>query len=296
MNVFLTRATNQVLLVVMATQGGVNVNLRKFVMKTIPQDAVAVFIGRRRTGKSTLVRDLLFHHKDLPMGCVISGTEESNGFFKKIVPPMFIHGEYNPVILANFVKRQKLVMQRIMQDQEKGVSSNIDPRAFMILDDCMYDYSWTHDKNIKYLFMNGRWLKVFFIITMQFPLGIQPALRTNVDYVFILREPYMNNRQRLYQNYGSAFPSFEFFCQMMDQCTQNYECLVINNNTQSNKMEDTIFWYKAEIHGEFKMGAPELWRQSEMLAREKDNEDMNQYDPRNAQRLRGPAINVNKRF
>jgi hypothetical protein len=61
-------------------------------------------------------------------------------------------------------------------------------------------------------------------------------------------------------------------------------------------MEDTIFWYKAEIHGEFKMGAPELWRQSEMLAREKDNEDMNQYDPRNAQRLRGPAINVNKRF
>ena len=53
-------------------QGGVNVNLRKFVMKSIPQDAVVVFIGRRRTGKSTLVRDLLFHHQDLPMGCVIS--------------------------------------------------------------------------------------------------------------------------------------------------------------------------------------------------------------------------------
>ena len=48
----------------MASQGGVNVNLRKFVMKSIPQDAVAVFIGRRRTGKSTLVRDLLFHHQD----------------------------------------------------------------------------------------------------------------------------------------------------------------------------------------------------------------------------------------
>ena len=209
-------------------QGGVNVNLRKFVMKSVPQDAVVVFIGRRRTGKSTLVRDLLFHHQDLPMGCVISGTEESNGFFKKIVPPMFIHGEYNPVILANFVKRQKLVMARIQQDEGKGIKSNIDPRAFLILDDCMYDDSWTHDKNIRYLFMNGRWLKVFFIITMQFPLGIQPALRTNVDYVFILREPYMNNRRRLFENYGSAFPSFEFFCQMMDQCTQNYECLVIN--------------------------------------------------------------------
>jgi len=172
---------------IMAAQGGVNINLRKFVMKNIPQDAVTIFIGRRRTGKSTLVRDLLFHHQDLPMGCVISGTEVSNGFFKKIVPPMFIHGEYNPVILNNFVKRQKLVMNRIQLDAEKGIKTNIDPRAFMILDDCMYDDSWTHDKNIRYLFMNGRWLKVFFLITMQFPLGIPPALRTNVDSVFILR-------------------------------------------------------------------------------------------------------------
>jgi hypothetical protein len=280
----------------MASQGGLNVNLRKFSMKAVPQDAVVVFIGRRRTGKSTLVRDLLFHHQNIPMGCVISGTEESNGFFKKIVPPMFIHGEYNPVILANFVKRQKLVAQRLEQDREKGIQSNLDPRAFMILDDCMYDDSWTHDKNIRYLFMNGRHLKVFFIITMQFPLGIQPALRTNVDYTFILREPYMNNRRRLFENYGAAFPSFEFFCQMMDQCTQNYECLVINNTTQSNKMEDMIFWYKAEIHGDFKLGAPELWRQSEMMARIKEEEDINQYDPRDMTRRRGPTINVRKRF
>ena len=37
-----------------------SVKLRKFDMKMIPQDAVCVFIGRRRTGKSTLVKDLLF--------------------------------------------------------------------------------------------------------------------------------------------------------------------------------------------------------------------------------------------
>ena len=187
-------------------------------------------------------------------------------------------------------------MNRIQQESDRGIKSNIDPRAFLILDDCMYDDSWTHDKNIRYLFMNGRWLKVFFIITMQFPLGIPPALRTNVDYVFILREPYKNNRERLYTNYGSAFPSFEFFCQMMDQCTQNFECLVVNNNTQSNKLEDTIFWYKADIHGDFKLGAPELWRQSEMLARIKEEEDVNMFDPRQSAKLKGPAINVQKKY
>jgi hypothetical protein len=280
----------------MAATGAMNVSLRKFSMKDIPQDAVVIFIGRRRTGKSTLVKDLLFHHQSMPLGTVISGTEESNGFFKKMIPPIFIHGEYNPVILANFVKRQKLIMQKIMAEQDRGATSRLDPRSFLILDDCMYDDSWTHDKNIRYLFMNGRWLKVFFIITMQFPLGIQPALRTNVDYVFILREPYMSNRKRIYENYGSAFPSFEFFCQIMDQCTQNYECLVINNNTQSNKLEDAIFWYKAEMQGDFRIGAPEFWAHSAAMYKEKDEEGMNAYDPAAMRKTRGPTIAVKKTF
>jgi len=276
------------------TAGAMSVNLRKFNMKDIPQDAVAIFIGRRRTGKSTLVKDLLFHHQNMPLGTAISGTEESNGFFKKMIPPIFIHGEYSPVILANFVKRQKLIMQKIMQEQDAGRVSKLDPRSFLILDDCMYDDSWTHDKNIRYLFMNGRWLKVFFLITMQFPLGIQPSLRTNVDYVFILREPYMSNRKRIFENYGSAFPSFEFFCQIMDQCTQNYECLVINNNTQSNKLEDAIFWYKAEMHGDFRIGAPEFWAHSAALMKEKDEGEMNAYDPAALAKRKGPTIAVRK--
>ena len=49
----------------------VNVGIRKFDMKMIPQDAVCVFIGRRRTGKSTLVKDLLWHHQNIPIGTVI---------------------------------------------------------------------------------------------------------------------------------------------------------------------------------------------------------------------------------
>jgi hypothetical protein len=272
-----------------------SLSLRKFDMKAIPEDAVCVFIGRRRTGKSTLVRDLLYHHQTMPLGTVISGTEESNSFYGKMIPPLFIHNEYNPTILANFVKRQRYVVAKMTKEQSEGRQTRIDPRAFLILDDCMYDDSWTQDKNIRYLFMNGRHAKVFFIITMQYPLGIQPALRTNVDYTFILREPYMTNRQRIFQNYGAAFPSFEFFCQVMDQCTQNYECLVMNNNTQSNKLEDAVFWYKAEMHPDFRLGAAEFWRMSaEHFQEQTGMKSNNDYDPDNASRRRGPSIQVKK--
>jgi hypothetical protein len=272
----------------------VNFSIKKFDMKRIPQDAVVIFIGRRRTGKSTLVRDLLFHHQDMPLGTVISGTEESNSFYGKMIPPLFIHGKFEPVILSNFVKRQKMVTAKIQEDLKRGMKSKLDPRSFMILDDCMYDDSWTRDENIRYLFMNGRHQKVFFLITMQYPLGIQPALRTNVDYVFILREPFLNNRKRIYENYASAFPSFEFFCQIMDQCTQNFEVLVIDNTTLSSKLEDTIFWYKAAIQPDFRIGAPEFWQHSAQYYKDKEEDEFNPYDPNAARKLKGPSINVRK--
>ena len=277
-------------------QQSLDFTIRKFDMKMIQQDSVCIFLGKRRTGKSTLVKDLLYHHRDMPMATVISGTEESNGFFKKIVPPLFIHGEYNPVILERFMRCQRMIMQKIQKNKEAGVQVNMDPRTFFIMDDCMYDYSWTHDKNIRYLFMNGRWLKVFLLITMQYPLGIMPSLRTNVDYVFILREPYLSNRKRIYDNYGAAFPSFEFFCQVMDQCTQNYECLVINNTTQSNKLEDIVFWYKADANlPNFRLGSPEIWAQSLQYSKEKDDDDAGgALDNYGARRLKGPAITIKK--
>ena len=60
------------------------------------------------------------------------------------------------------------------------------------------------------------------------------------------------------------FPTFEMFCQVMDQCTENYECLVINNNAKSNKLSDQVFWYKAEARPDFKIGADAYWSYSKM--------------------------------
>ena len=253
---------------------------------------VVVLIGRRDTGKSYLVRDLLYFHQDVPIGTVISGTEAGNGFYSAHVPKLFIHDEYNTAIIENILKRQKLVLKQVKKEMENYKRSNIDPRAFVILDDCLYDNTWTKDKMMRLLFMNGRHWKIMLIITMQYPLGVPPNLRTNIDYVFILREPYLANRKRIYENYAGMFPTFESFCQVMDQCTENYECLVINNNAKSNKLQDQIFWYKAESRPDFKLGSKEFWEISKDMNSD-DEEDA--YDPNKVKkRGQGPKINVRK--
>ena len=229
------------------------IELSRFNMDDIKDDKVVVLIGKRDTGKSFLCKDILYHHTQIPVGQVISGTEAANEFYSKMVPKLFIHEEYNPQIVVNILKRQKMMLEK------SKANSNLDPRAFLVLDDCLYDNTWTKDKNVRSLFMNGRHYKILFLITMQYALGIPPNLRTNIDYVFILRENYISNRKRLYDHYAGMFPNFEMFCQVMDQCTENYECLVINNNAKSNKLTDQVFWYKADPHDDFKLGSREYW-------------------------------------
>ena len=252
---------------------------------------VVVLIGRQDNGKSFLVRDLIYYHQDIPIGTVILGTEAGNGFYGKHVPKLFIHDEYNTAIIENILKRQKTVLKQVKKEIEYYKKTTIDPRTFVILDDCLYDSAWAKDKMMRLLFMNGRHWKIMLIITMQYPLGIPPNLRTNIDYVFILREPYITNRKRIYENYAGMFPTFESFCQIMDQCTENYECLVINNNAKTNKLQEQIFWYKAESRGDFKLGSKEFWDISKDLASDDEDEA---YNPQAIRKKNNPKINVKK--
>jgi hypothetical protein len=278
-----------------------NFQLRKFDIGMIQErcsidsrkSPMMVVIGKKDTGKSFLVRDILYNtQKDFPVGTVISGTEVANEFFQHMVPSKFIHDKYSPDIVMNVIKRQMNIKQkRNLAKTAGGGSSSIDPRAFLILDDCLYDASWIKEESTRYVFMNGRHIDMMTIITMQYPLGITPNLRTNVDFVFILRENILGNRRRIYENYAGMFPTFEMFCSFMDQCTENFECLVICNNVSSNKLEDQVFWYKAAEHPPFKMCDQSLWMDNRPFKSAMLGSD--DYNPNKIQK-KGPSVWVRK--
>jgi hypothetical protein len=275
--------------------------LSKFNMKSIifnknlesASGPVIVMIGKRDTGKSFLIRDLLYHHQDVPVATVISGTEQGNGFYGKIVPRLFIHNEYDSQIVGNILNRQKKILKQIKNENISYGKCQVDPRTVLIMDDCLYDSSWAKDKLMRFLFMNGRHWKVMLIITMQYPLGIPPTLRTNIDYVFILRDNILKNRKTIWENYASMFPSVEAFCMIMDQTTENYECLVIHNGSKSNKITDQIFWYKAEERSQYKLGAKQFWDLSEQIPVSDDEDDL--YNPTSGKKKTKENIVVKKK-
>ena len=263
--------------------------LKKFDMASLASDSVVCMLGKRKTGKSHIVKNLLSFHAAIPVATIISATEMSNGFYSKFVPSIFIHTEYSPEVLENFVKRQKMVCSKKSKEISQFGGSQIDTRAIILLDDCMFDNSWTTDKNIRLIFMNGRHWGIFFLMTSQMALGIPPALRTNIDYTFICRENSIKNRRKIYENYASMFDSFDVFCQVLDQTTENFCCLVVKNNVDSNKLEDQVFWYKAPPDQNFKICSKEFWDMNEAFKKEEE------YGEAGEKEYMGGALNVKKR-
>jgi hypothetical protein len=39
----------------------------------------------------------------------------------------------------------------------------------------------------------------------------------------------------------------------MDSCTEDFGCIVIHNGSKSNKLEDNVYWYKADNHSDFRV-------------------------------------------
>uniref|UniRef100_A0A6C0HEJ3 DOD-type homing endonuclease domain-containing protein n=1 Tax=viral metagenome TaxID=1070528 RepID=A0A6C0HEJ3_9ZZZZ len=207
----------------------------------------------KNTGKSSLIQDIVAHKAHIiPVSQVFSGTEESNHFYSEKMPPITIFNKLDMGAIKNFVERQ---------DQAKKFLKN--PWALQIIDDCTDNPKILRDPVFQAYYKNGRHWKMLHILSLQYCLDVSPAIRTCIDYTFILKEGSKITREKLWKNYGSCIEDFADFCQLMDQLTNDFTALVINNRSTSNKLEDCVFYYKADLSRipiNWKFGAGSFWQ------------------------------------
>ena len=216
-------------------------------------------IAKSGSGKSWVIRDILHYIKDIPAGIIIAPTDRMNGFYNDLFPLTFIYHEYNEHIIPKLLYRQKVLLEKNKKRRLKG-RRPIDGRAFLIMDDCMSSkHLWLKDPSVLSIFNEGRHYQLTFILSMQYSLGIQPELRSNFDFVFLLGEDFINNRRKLYEHYAGMFPTRDIFEQVFLQVTDNYGCMVINNRLRSSNLKLKVFWYKAKNRDNFKVGTNAIY-------------------------------------
>lgn len=204
----------------------------------------------RNTGKTTLIASLLYAKKHIfPVAMAMSGSEDSNGFYRRILPSTFVYNEYNEDKIKEFIRRQKIARQHLDN-----------PWAILLLDDCTDDPRIFNKPLMQGLFKRGRHFATWFILSLQYAMDVKPVIRTNTDGIFILREPILKNRKTLWENYASVIPDFKLFCDILDQITDDFTALYIHNQSRSNDWKDCVFWYKAPLTPkDFKFGCQDYW-------------------------------------
>lgn len=279
-------------------------DIKLFNINTMDRTRSCIFIGGSGTGKSHLVTSILYHNRDLPAGIVMSGTEEGDPYWSNFVPDLFIYSSWEPDKLEEMIDIQKrkkkaidLITREITYCTRNGRADDAARltirrdreiramRKFCIIDDLMFNGSITRTETLRKLFMNGRHWNIFVLLTVQYCMSLDIALRGSAGYVFVCREPIISYRRKIYESFLGMLPSFTIFERVMDACTQNYECLVLDRTSRSTDPEKALFWFKAAPSYTFRIGSDRLWAYHQSHYDEDHDERLMRQ--RKAQRLQG---------
>ena len=209
----------------------INMDFQKFDITKMSNDSTVIIIGKRETGKTYLINDML-KNCAIPIGSVVSSKPENS--YSKTVPQASIHTEYTPSIFSNMPK--PIISNRPASD-----------RQFLVVDNSFWNNDWQKDNTFIPCYVNNRAFRLLMIVSMAYAMPIDLKMRGNTDYIFVFRESVADHRRHIYDQYGHMFPTFELFCEALDQCTSGkYECMVIRNtHPRGLKLENQVFWYRA---------------------------------------------------
>ena len=226
--------------------------IKRFNPQELKPDRICLFVGKRGTGKSTLLRDIMYHMRtyiDVPTA--MTPTEDSAEMFESCMPASCVHRDFH-----------EATVDRIIDCQRKAAKKKKEPKhILLVLDDMGFDKKVLKGKNMRDLFMNGRHYSVTLCLTLQYCVDMGPDLRSQIDYCFCLREPIISNRLKLWKYFFGGFSQFQDFASVFDTCTSNNECLVIDNTIKSNNLADFIYYYKADIGiPAYRLGMPQIWK------------------------------------
>jgi hypothetical protein len=199
------------------------------------------------------MKDLLYHMPRPDYVLAMAPTEDTLRMYREFLPESCIFDHFS---------QEKL--ERTVSLQRELVSRGKKRTVLILLDDCLYQKGVLKSTAMRHIFFNGRHDHIALMCAAQYMMEVDVSLRTNIDYIFTMRENILTNRQKLFKYYFGQFPRFSDFDKVMSACTQDYKCLVLDGTVSTmTSPTDCVMWYKAAMQvPEFKLCKDVYWKWS----------------------------------
>ena len=196
----------------------------------------SVIIGPRQCGKTSIAKNIIVSDKFSEIHIIQDQSDNEDSPMMNDCR-MTYYEKYDEKILTDVIQSQK----RLPKEDRKHViiliedSAQLSERHFM------------QHESLKYIFINGRFLKISLVLVMQYPMSMPYVLRGNLDYAFLFGRITNSFTERTYRKYADVFPNNALYKAVLNEVTQNYGCAVIDYQTKSDKLDDKVFWYNSHI-------------------------------------------------
>lgn len=219
-----------------------------------------IFTGRRRSGKTKLMRALCRHLRKWYPEVVVFTRTKASGEYSRFMPMSRVIQGFDPDLLIELGRIQRA--KKKAQSRGELVDTNFN--LLVILDDCLAErLQWSQELNA--IFFEGRHLDITLFVSIQDVKGCAPAATGNSDFSFLF--PFGD--ERTFEAVRDKYTSFLDKKELKDLVTNDeikkkYHVLGVDSAHKSNPDDRKISVGCVDEEEEledFVMGGPAMWKE-----------------------------------
>ena len=217
--------------------------LAEFEYNNIPKYATITIIAQRRSGKSVLVRDILYKEfirkRKITNLIIVSPTLHNQDY-------SFIDDKYKFVDFDDdFVNKILERQQALIQSDPKGNHDLV-----FLLDDIIKSTDAKTRDTLSRLFTLSRHYRLYIILVSQsMKHELTPVIKLNTDIVILFKTKNLDNKIEVRDNWlgFSDKDNRDKALGLIDEVAQGYRAMVIDTTNHSNNPQDIITHTEVDI-------------------------------------------------
>lgn len=238
---------------------GTSLDILQMAYNMVVPGYTVIFTGKRRSGKTKLIRALCRHNRRWFPEVVVFTRTKSSGEYSRFLPDSRIIQGFDPDLLIEIAKVQRSKVKDLSMGKRKDENINV----LIILDDCLAErLQWSQELNA--IFFEGRHLFITLFVSIQDVKGCAPAATGNCDYAFLFPTGDERTFEAVRDKYMPYLDKYELRDLLEhEEICQKYHIIGVDIAHKYNNINQRVSIGcvdKDKEKEDFIMGSPAMWK------------------------------------